>query len=543
MVAAREVRATVAERAGPTAALRNKFTSVDHEMSVAAPPQQPPVSGVNAAIAAVAIGFVLLHWVIDAVTVYGVHRDELLYVAMGQHFALWGMDGPPAIGAVARLSTALFGSSVLGLRVLPPIAGAAIIVVVARAARLYGGGAFASVLAALAVALSPMFLGSANLLQPVIFDQLWWTLVLYAVTRIATSGFQSDRWWAVLGVAAGFGILTKFVIAILFVSLIVATIVTGVWRRFDWRGVAIASILAIAIGSPSIVGQIRLGFPIIGQLTELHASQLTHITALDWLQRMVFLAPTSLLAIAGAVALLRSSSYRVVGASCVIAFLTILLLHGKFYYAQPIFPILWAAGAASLDHIRHRWRAWLRPVALLALAADVLLLAPFALPMLPPASMIRYAAALGVSEHTDKGEIVRLPSDFADMLGWPNQVSAVAAVYGAVPANEQRNTVILAQNYGEAAAIDFYGSRYGLPHAVTNQGTYYLYGPGDRSGTTAVAIGISRDVLARNYDSVVLAGHVDTPYAVPEESHLDIFRCRGAHQTIQALWPRLAGRY
>ena len=513
-------------------------------MSVAAPPQQPAVSGVNAQIAALAIAFVLLHWGIDAITVYGAHRDEMLYVAMGRHFALWRMDGPPAIAAIARLSTNLFGSSVLGLRILPPIAGAAIIVIVADAARVYGGGAFAAFLAALAVALSPMFLGSSNLLQPVIFDQLWWTAVLYTVTRIAVAGFEDGTvWWVALGVAAGLGILTKFVIGVLFVSLAVAALVTGVWRRLPLRCVAIACVLAAVIGSPSVVGQVRLAFPIVGQLAELHTSQLTHITALDWLQRMVFLAPTSLLAILGMVALLRSRTYRVVGACCVIAFLTILLLHGKFYYAQPIFPILWAAGAASLDRATVRWRTWLRPIAVLALAVDALVLLPFALPVLPPAAMMQYAASLGVREHTDKGEVVRLPSDFADMLGWPNQVAAVAAVYDTIPTEERRQSVLLTQNYGEAAAIDFYGSRYGLPHALTNQGTYYLYGPGYRSGTTAVAIGISRDFLARNYDSVALAGRVDTPDAVPEEAHLEIFLCRGGRQTIQALWPQLAGRY
>ncbi len=506
--------------------------------------RHPIASAATAPVVALAIAFVLLHWGIDAITVYGVHRDELLYVAMGHHFTLWRMDGPPAIAAIARLSTTLFGSNVLGLRILPPIAGATIIVIVAHAARVYGGGAFPAFLAALAVALSPMFLGSSNLLQPVIFDQLWWTAVLYTVTRIAASGFEDvTAWWVALGIAAGLGILTKFVIGVLFVSLAVAALVTGTWRRLPLRGVAIACVLAVVIGSPSVVGQVRLDFPIVGQLTELHTSQLTHITAVDWLQRMVFLAPTSLLAVAGAVALLRSPTYRVVGACCVIAFFTILLLHGKFYYAQPIFPMLWAAGAASLDRVHERWRAWLRPIAVLALAADALLLFPFALPVLPPAAMMRYAATLGVREHTDKGEAVRLPSDFADMLGWPNQVTAVAEVYDTIPAEERRRTVLLAQNYGEAAAIDFYGSRYGLPHALTNQGTYYLYGPGDRSGTTAVAIGIPRDFLARNYDSVALAGRVDTPDAVPEEAHLEIFLCRGGRQTIQALWPQLAGRY
>ena len=144
---------------------------------------------------------------------------------------------------------------------------------------------------------------------------------------------------------------------------------------------------------------------------------------------------------------------------------------------------------------------------------------------------------------TDKGELVLLPADFADMLGWPRQVAAIAAVYKQIPPDEQTQTILLAQNYGEAAAIDFYGPGYGLPQALTNQGSYYLFGPGTRSGATAIAIGIARQKLLANYDSVTLAGTVRTPDAVPEESALEIFLCRRAHKTIQALWPTLGGRY
>ena len=492
----------------------------------------------------IAASFVVVHWVTNATTVYGAHRDEMLYVAMGHHFALWRMDGPPAIAAIARLSTALLGSSVLALRVLPPIAGAGIIILTSGLARIVGGGVFAQLLAALSVACSPMFLGSSNLLQPVVFDQLWWTLVLYAVARLASADrMDAWQWWAVLGVAAGLGILAKFIIAVLFVALALSAIFAGAWRRIDWRGLAIAAGLAALIGSPSLVGQIRLGFPIFGQLAQLHASQLTHVSVADWLRQMAFLAPTSLLAVAGAVALLRAWRYRVVGLACVLAFAMILALHGKFYYAQPVFPTLWAAGAVLVERPGGRTSTWLRPITVVALVADGALLAPFALPVLPPPEMVRYTASLGVTARTDRGEVVPLPSDFGDMLGWPAQVAAVAAVYDRLPVAEQTQTVLFAQNYGEAAAIDFYGGRYGLPHALTNQGTYYLYGPGDRPGTTAIAIGIPRSFLTAHYASVTLAAHVDTPDAVPEEAHLEIYVCRDARQTMQSLWPQLAGRY
>ena len=45
----------------------------------------------------------------------------------------------------------------------------------------------------------------------------------------------------------------------------------------------------------------------------------------------------------------------------------------------------------------------------------------------------------------------------------------VAQIYRSIPESEKARTVILAGNYGEAGALDFYGGEYGLPRIVSNQ--------------------------------------------------------------------------
>jgi len=57
------------------------------------------------------------------------------------------------------------------------------------------------------VVTSPLFLRTGDLFQPLILDQLWWTLALYALVKLGATA-QSDgtlstapRWWIVLGVA------------------------------------------------------------------------------------------------------------------------------------------------------------------------------------------------------------------------------------------------------------------------------------------------------------------------------------------------------
>jgi len=50
---------------------------------------------------------------------YGVFRDELYYVACGEHLDFGYVDHPPFVALVARLAHMLFGTSLLGLRLFP----------------------------------------------------------------------------------------------------------------------------------------------------------------------------------------------------------------------------------------------------------------------------------------------------------------------------------------------------------------------------------------------------------------------------------------
>ena len=144
----------------------------------------------------------LLHLLVNATTVYGFHRDELLYLAMGQHLRLWRMDFPPGIALLAKAVRAVLGDSLLAIRTLPALAGTALLVLAALIARELGGNRWAQALAGLGVLASPLFLRSANLFQPVVFDQLAWTGALYALVHLCRE--PRPRWWLVLGLTLGF---------------------------------------------------------------------------------------------------------------------------------------------------------------------------------------------------------------------------------------------------------------------------------------------------------------------------------------------------
>lgn len=154
------------------------------------------------------------------------------------------------------------------------------------------------------------------------------------------------------------------------------------------------------------------------------------------------------------------------------------------------------------------------------------------------------ATRLGITAATrsNHGVQLTLPQDYADLLGWPEQARAVARVYASLPIDERRKTVIMAENYGDAGAVDFYGPRLGLPAAISSAGSYWFFGPGQLPGETVIALGVSRAELERRCGSVTPAGRVQNYWAAPEDSDVLLFLCRNPRQTLQQLWPLLAGR-
>jgi len=78
---------------------------------------------------------------------YGYFRDELYYLACGEHLD-WGyVDQAPLIAVVARAQRALLGDSLFATRFLPAVAGAALVFVTGLLVRELGGGRFAVLLA------------------------------------------------------------------------------------------------------------------------------------------------------------------------------------------------------------------------------------------------------------------------------------------------------------------------------------------------------------------------------------------------------------
>ncbi|MBI1809776.1 MAG: glycosyltransferase family 39 protein [Gemmatimonadetes bacterium] len=500
---------------------------------------RPPVF--TRQLAAFAVAKLLVHVIVNAVTRFGFQRDEFLYFAMGEHLRLWRMDFPPGIAMAANLVRFLLGDSMTAIRMVPAVAGAATLVVAVLIARELGGGRFAQGLTALAFLTSPLFLRTAGLFQPVVLDQLAWTLALYFLVRIGRS--SEPRWWLLLGVSLGVGLLVKFSVLIFGFAVLLAILATPHRSALTTRWPWIAAAIAFAIGSPSIVGQLALHFPVVGQMAQLRAGQLEHVSYLSFFAGQLEWGPPTLVAIAGLWALMaapRFATQRLAGWACVFVELVLMLARGKSYYAGPVLPTLIAAGATWFATLGQRGRVLGWSAAALFVVFGALAF-PISLPVLSPAGTAAYIGAmhLDFTRRNNQGELEVLPQDFADMMGWEEQVAAVDRAYDALTPEQRREVVIGASNYGRAGAIDYYGPRHGLPKAISSAGSYWFWGPGTKPGNVALIVENDDTHLKQLWDDVRAVQHVHSDWSVAEERDANVYLCQKPKRSLQDVWPTL----
>src|SRR5207248_4602888 len=96
-----------------------------------------------ALVAYVASALMILHLL--TASRYGYFGDEMYHMACGEHLS-WGyVDQPPLIALVAWLVRHTLGTSLLAIRFVPALAGAATVLLTGAIARELGGGRFAQV--------------------------------------------------------------------------------------------------------------------------------------------------------------------------------------------------------------------------------------------------------------------------------------------------------------------------------------------------------------------------------------------------------------
>jgi 4-amino-4-deoxy-L-arabinose transferase-like glycosyltransferase len=463
---------------------------------------------------------------------YGYHRDELYFRVAARHLD-WGYpDQPPLLPLVTRAVTALFGDSLVMLRLPAALVSVAGVVLAGLTAREMGGGRRAQVLTAGAYAVCPFVVAIGHALYTATLDVFVSTALVWLVVRWVRT--RDRRLLLAVGAVTAVALNVKY-LAVLLLAAIVAGLLIGGPREFLRRPMSAAgAAVAVIALIPGLLWQARNGWPQLEMADHIAADG-------DFAGRPGFLPFQLLLTgvvlswlwLYGLWRLLRFrelAPYRFLAYAYLLSTVVFLVTAGKPYYLAGLWAALWAAGAVEVERRgAPRGAGW-------AISA-------------PAYAISGVAAVLTTLPVYPVGSLARTPqpyvnADAAETVGWPRFAAEVARVHRALPAGERSRTTIVTGNYGEAGALDRYGPALGLPRAYSGHNGFWYFGrPADTGGPT-IYVGPEgvegAAYLRRFWADVTVAGRIDNGIGLDnEEQGKPVWVCRGQRAPWPVLWPRL----
>ncbi|MQA11172.1 MAG: glycosyltransferase [Pseudonocardiaceae bacterium] len=461
---------------------------------------------------------------------YGYFGDELYFIAAGHHLD-WGYaDQPPLVPLLAATMDTLFPGSLVALR-LPSILLTALgVIVTALITRELGGERRAQIIAAIASASSPFLLACAgHWMATQTLDPFLWAVISWLVVRWVRT--RDDNNLLLAGIFTAITLQGKLLIPVFWLAVGVSLLIVGpsemLRRKKLWIGAAITVVSAI----PTLLWQASNGWPQLEMQRAISAEQAGAGGRLAFVPAVLVMAGLvagSVLLVYGLWRLLWSDelrAYRFFGLAAIGIGVFFVVSFGRPYYVAGIFAICWAAGAVELQRQTHsRWWTWLvsRPVWALSAAVAVSFL-----PLNP----------LTVQE-TRLYNPINLPKA---ELGWPQLAETTAKAYRALPPDEKRHTVVMANNYWEAGALEHFGPEYGLEEPIysPHRGYWYFGGPPTTTSTVLFAGG-TPETVRKYFGSVRKLATVDNEIVV-DNNRLGppIWLCEQPRKPWRQLWPEM----
>ncbi len=484
-------------------------------------------------------------------TQYGLQRDAYLYLAQSRHLD-WGYySTPPLLAFLIRIHTAIWGDSVLAIRLLPALAGTASIFIVGWLIRQLKGGTRAQLIGLSAYLLSPAFLRPAVFLQPVVFNHLFWLLAVVVVFRMVRREDPRQLLWMIP--VLGLGWLNKY--AIIFYGLaLLAALVISQYRSLLWtKYLPLTLAGGILVILPNLWWQYQHAWPVISHMTELQETQLGNVLLKDFLTAQIFMHLPALPVWAGGLIWLLASRehrrYRVFAWAFLLTLLLIIVLRGKFYYTIAAYTVLVVFGGIAWERWSRRPRWWLASLVFAFVVGSALFILPFSLPVYPPEKMVEYdwrqiERGLDVMLKWEDGEVHDLPQDYADMVGWDELGHKVWAFYDTLGDSVRERTMVYGENYGMAGAALYFRPGPDYPEVYSFNDAFMEWVPRVPEGSHCIYMGWS-DRLPLYFETLERVGTVENPWF--RERGLPIWFGSGftpkLEEDWEAEWQKSAGRF
>lgn len=495
--------------------------------------------------------FIIVHFLSNAGGGYGIFRDEYYYLACSYRPDFGYVDQPPLSILILALNRILFGDSLFAIRLLPTFAGAATVFLCGVICRETGGGRTAQSLAAVCIALAPVYNVLSGFYSMNAFDIFFWAVCFYYLVKIFKGG--DKKLWLRFGVAAGLALQNKYSLLFMLAGLIPGMLITKHRKHFMskwfWAGAGIA----ILIFLPNIIWLAANDWATVEfmQNATLYKNQPVQSVVFLIGQAIIHLHlafPVWLAGLLWIVFYRNGRKYLPLFISFIVMLTIFLLRNGKIYYMSPFYIFLFAAGASAIESFFFKRNLLiLNRVYIVIIVISGLLLLPMSVPTLNLQDYIKYSAVL---EKTGlfEGFIYkdgRMPQFYGDRFGWQNMVSKVSRVYRKLTPEEREKCYIITGNYGEAGALEYYSEKLSLPPVISGHNNYWLWGYGDFTGDVAIVImhESRRGMLDEVFEDCRIIARNDCRYAESEERGVPVFLCKNLkpeyRKYLDTLWKQI----
>ena len=186
---------------------------------------------------------------------YGFNRDELYFLICGDHLDFGYVDHPPIVPFIAMILKLTIGHSLFAVRLLPALAGAAIVFLTGKLVQRFGGGIFAASLACIAVITAPIFLNMNTLFSSNSFEQLVWASCFVAIASYLSK--RNPRYLLYAGVLIGVGLMVKHSVVFLAIGILISLYFTNHRRLFSNKWFYLSLLIAMIIFVTNKIWQIN----------------------------------------------------------------------------------------------------------------------------------------------------------------------------------------------------------------------------------------------------------------------------------------------
>ncbi len=494
-------------------------------------------------IFAVSLFTLFIHLYSNLFANYGIFRDEFYYLACTNRPSAGYVDQPPLSIYLLAVSKFMFGNSLFAIRLLPAFAAAVTVNLTGLLTARIGGGTFAVLTACVTLALSPIFLAISTFFSMNIFDHFFWVLSAYLVVKIIQENKSSN--WILLGVTLGLGMLNKIGMIWFGAGFAAGLLISPYRTHLKTKWPYVAALIAFLIFSPYIIWNITHDFAHLEFIRNATRYKYNTVTPLDFIGGQLLLpGPAAILIwLPGLIYLLIGKSVKNFRILALIFLTTFIILiinwHSKPEYLAPAYPLILVGGGLFFEMIfKGKSFGWVKYAVISFIVLTGIAVVPLALPLLPVETFISYSQFIGVGQqNSENKEMGKLPQFYADMFGWEELAKDVSDVYTALPDSEKAGTVVFADNYGEAGALEYYASRYKLPDVICPHNSYWFWSdPDNRKIKTIIFLGGNIEGHKSTCKDITLAAIHEVSYSMPYENNLPIYICRDIYRSLKEMW-------